>query len=207
MTNKKNETTNPPTDVLIKMPDEEETLETQEEMTNDASVIIGMPIDRETETEKTEDATPTKNNDHQSEDETAEELKKIEEQEKIIRAAIAAQAREDEEPMAATFTLRKILAGDLFSAQLLRNNVGLIALVVLFIIGYISIRYEVQKQLIDIDKRNTQLKDAKYRALSNSSKLTERSRESHVLEVLKQRKDSTLKVSQQPPFIINIPEK
>jgi hypothetical protein len=48
--------------------------------------------------------------------------------------------------------------------------------------------------------------DAKYRALSCSSTLTEKCRESHVLEALKQNKDSLLHVANQPPYLINIPE-
>ena len=36
--------------------------------------------------------------------------------------------------------------------------------------------------------------------------LTEKSRESHVLELLKNNKDSVLKIASQPPYIINVPE-
>ena len=50
------------------------------------------------------------------------------------------------------------------------------------------------------------LKDAKYKALSSSSTLTERCRESQVLQVLRQNQDSVLKASDQPPYIINIPQ-
>ena len=79
--------------------------------------------------------------------------------------------------------------------------------VVLFIIIYISNRYSVQKDLIEIDRLQKELSDAKYRSLSSSSQLTERSRESHVLEILKTNKDSVLKISSRPPFIINVPTK
>ena len=58
-------------------------------------------------------------------------------------------------------------------------------LIVFFIIIYISNRYSVQKDLIEIDRLQKELSDAKYRSLSSSSQLTERSRESHVLEILK----------------------
>lgn len=137
-----------------------------------------------------------------------EERKKEEEAEvKILKAAIAEQAREDEQPQSSNFTLRKILGGDILSARLLRNNIWLILVIVGFTIIYISNRYSVQKYLIEIDKLNTELEDAKYRALSSSSQLTEKSRESHILELLKNRKDSVLKMSDRPPYIINIPEK
>ena len=132
---------------------------------------------------------------------------KIEEEEQILKNAIADQAREDERPLASNFTLKKILGGDIFSAHFLRNNIGLIVLIVFFIIIYISNRYSVQKDLIEIDRLQTELSDAKYRALSSSSQLTERSRESHVLEILKTNKDSILKIPSRPPFIINVPAK
>lgn len=126
---------------------------------------------------------------------------------KILKAAIAEQAREDEQPQSSNFTLRKILGGDILSAHILRNNIWLIIVIVGFIIVYISNRYSVQKYLLEIDKLNTELEDAKYRALSSSSQLTEKSRESHILELLKNRKDSVLKMSDRPPYIINVPEK
>lgn len=44
--------------------------------------------------------------------------------------------------------------------------------------------------------------NAKYKALSSSSTLTERYRESRVLELLRQNKDSLLHIAEQPPYII-----
>ena len=140
---------------------------------------------------------------------TEEEEKEKEEEEEVekIKAAIEEQAREDEQPQSSNFTLRKILGGDILSAQLLRNNIWLIITIVFFTIVYISNRYSVQKYLIDIDKLRNELDDAKYRALSSSSQLTEKTRESHILEILKTRKDSILKMSDRPPYIIDVPEK
>ena len=137
-----------------------------------------------------------------------EEEKRIEEVEvEKIKAAIEEQAREDEQPQSSNFTLRKILGGDILSTRLLRNNIWLIITAVIFTIVYISNRYSVQKYLIEIDKLQKELEDAKYRALSSSSQLTEKTRESHILEILKTRKDSVLKMSDRPPYIIDVPEK
>ena len=140
---------------------------------------------------------------------TEEEEKEKEEKEEVekIKAAIEEQAREDEQPQSSNFTLRKILGGDILSARLLRNNIWLIITIVFFTIVYISNRYSVQKYLIDLDKLRNELDDAKYRALSSSSQLTEKTRESHILEILKTRKDSVLKMSDRPPYIIDVPEK
>ena len=79
-------------------------------------------------------------------------------------------------------------------------------LVVFFTVVYVAIRYQCQQDLIQIDKMEAKLKDAKYKALSSSSTLTERCRESQVLKVLRQNNDSLLHVSDQPPYIINVPE-
>ena len=75
----------------------------------------------------------------------------------------------------------------------------------LFIVVYISNRYKCQQDLILIDNLTEQLKDAKYRALSSSSDLTQQTRESKVLEKLKASSDSTLHIATQPPYIINVP--
>lgn len=129
------------------------------------------------------------------------------ESDKKLRKAIADQAREDERPHSSNFTLAKILGGDILTAQTLRNNIGLMLLIVGFIVVYITNRYKVQKDLLEIDKLNTELEDAKYKALSISSTLTEKSRESHVLESLKNGPDSALKQSDRPPYIIEVPDK
>lgn len=84
---------------------------------------------------------------------------------------------------------------------------GLILLIVAFTIIYISNRYGIQKDLIEINNLQTELQNAKYKALSSSSQLTERSRESQVLNLLKNNKDSDLHIANQPPYIINVPDK
>lgn len=140
-------------------------------------------------------------------EEAAEQEKADEESDKHLKEAIAEQAREDERPHSTNFTLGKILGGDILTAQMFRSNIWLIVLIVGFAIIYITNRYKVQKDLLEIDKLNTELEDAKYRALSSSSNLTEKSRESHVLESLSNGPDSTLKQSDQPPYIIEVPDK
>ena len=123
-----------------------------------------------------------------------------------LKEVIEKQAIEGESPQAFTFTLKKILGGDILTTQTMRNQIGVFLLITLFLIFYIANRYSVQKDLIEIDRLQNELQDAKYKALSSSSQLTEKSRESHVLELLKSNKDSVLKIATQPPYIINVPE-
>lgn len=195
----------------------EETAEatTLSEQSTDSVAMDGTEVELEVEkpqlTKNNESSKLQKEDDKEKKNDKqkTEEVKaaKIIEEEKALKNAIEEQAREDEQPLSSNFTLKKILGGDIFSAHFLRNNIGLIVLIVVFVIIYISNRYSVQKDLIEIDKLETELSDAKYRALSSSSQLTERSRESHVLEILKTNKDSILKISSRPPFIINVPSK
>lgn len=123
-----------------------------------------------------------------------------------LKEVIAKQAIEEEVSGSASFTLRKILSGDILTAQIIRKQIWLFMLIVVFIIIYISNRYSIQKDLIELDQLQKELQDTKYKALSTSSQITEKSRESNVLDMLKHSKDSTLHIATQPPYIINVPE-
>lgn len=123
-----------------------------------------------------------------------------------LREAIVQQATEEEAPQSSSFTLRKILGGDILTAQFIRRQIWLIMLIVGFVIIYISNRYSIQKDLIEIDQLQTRLQNAKYKSLSTSSQITEKCRENNVLNMLKSNKDSVLHIASQPPYIINVPE-
>ena len=125
---------------------------------------------------------------------------KIEETIEIIRASVT----EEESRPAATLTLKKVIGGDILTAAMVRSQLWLFVLIVGSTIVYAAFRYQCQQDMILIDKLEKKLKDAKYRALASSSELTERCRESHVLELLKTNKDSTIQVADQPPYIIKI---
>lgn len=121
-----------------------------------------------------------------------------------LRTIIRQQAIEDELPLTKNVTLGKILGGEMLNTQFLRQQIWVIVLITLFIIVYISNRYKCQQNLIKIDNLQSELEDAKYRALSSSSDLTQQTRESKVLERLHNDKDSTLHIPTQPPYIITI---
>lgn len=125
---------------------------------------------------------------------------------KSLADVIRERANEVERRPLGSLTLKSIVGGDILATTAVRKQIGVIILIVLFMLVYISDRYSCQQSLIQIDKLNEELNDAKAKALSSSSKLTEKSRESRVLEMLQACKDSTLHISTQPPYIINIPE-
>lgn len=114
---------------------------------------------------------------------------------------------EEEVPLSSNFTLRKILGGDFLTADMMKKQIWVIVIIAAFTLVYVSNRYSCQKDMLEINELNEKLKDAKYRALASSSELTELSRESNVLEMLKNNKDSTLKIANQPPYIITVPKK
>lgn len=112
---------------------------------------------------------------------------------------------EDDDDMTGTLTLRQILGGD-HLLVFVRHHVWLILLIVLLTTVYVGFRYQCQKDVIEISDLEKVLTDAKYKALASSSNLTELCRQSNVLKVLRENNDSLLRISDQPPYIINIPE-
>ena len=131
----------------------------------------------------------------QEEHDLKETLKKIKE-----------SASEEDPKPSSQLNLRTILGGDLLTSEMVRSQIWLFVLIVAFSTVYVAFRYQCQQDMLTIDKMEQQLKDAKFRALSSSSRLTEKCRESHVLEILKQNNDSLLHQADQPPYIIEVPE-
>ena len=136
------------------------------------------------------------------EDQESQDEKKLKETIKKIKET----ASEEDPKPSQQLTLRTILGGDLLTTQTVRSQIWLFVLIVAFTIVYVAFRYQCQQDMIKIDKLEGQLKDAKFKALSSSSTLTEKCRESRVLELLKENKDSLLHQADQPPYIIEVPE-
>ncbi len=123
-----------------------------------------------------------------------------------LTQAIREQAREEDALPSASYTLRKILGGDFLTADFMRKQIGVIILVAFMTMIYVSNRYSCQQDMIEINELQKELKDAKYKALASSSQLTEIYRESNVLDMLRNNKDSVLHIPNQPPYIITVPE-
>ena len=135
-----------------------------------------------------------------------EEVAEMKEQTKKTIQRIKENVKEEDPKLSPTLTLRTILGGDFLTAEMVRHQIWLFVLIVIFSIVYVAFRYQCQQDMIAIDKMEKELLDAKYKALSSSSTLTEKCRESHVLEALKQNHDSLLHIADQPPYIIYIDE-
>ena len=109
---------------------------------------------------------------------------------------IKESASEEDPRPSGQLNLRTILGGDLLTTELVRSQIWLFVLIVV----------QCQQDMIAIDRMEKELKEAKYKALSSSSMLTEKCRETHVLEMLKLNEDSLLHQADQPPYIIEVPE-
>ena len=107
---------------------------------------------------------------------------------------IKESASEDDDAPVGSLSLKQIVGGDYLFA-LVRHHIVLILFIVFFLVFYIGVRY-LEKELVD----------AKYKALSSSSNLTELCRQSNVLKVLRENQDTLLHLSDQPPYIIEVPE-
>lgn len=116
-------------------------------------------------------------------------------------------AREDEKEGSFNLSLKRVLVGEMLSSKLLRDNVWLMLIIVVFVVISITNRYSVQQQLLEQSKLKKELQDTKFKALSASSDLTERTRKSRIIETLQIHKDSTLKDPPHPAFLIEVPSK
>ena len=123
-----------------------------------------------------------------------------------LKEVIQEQAVEGEAPMSTALTLRKILGGYILNTTTFLKLFWLFLLITFFLFIYITNRYQCKNALIKIDRLTKELQDVKYKSLSSNSQITERSRESHVLQLLRNSKDTTIRMSDQPPYMVNVPE-
>lgn len=102
-------------------------------------------------------------------------------------------------------TWKEIIGGEVL-LKFLRKQAGMVILIVILTIVYIHNRYLSQKELIKIDMLKEELVEAKYDALSVSSELTEKSRQSRIEEYIAT-EEAPLEIATAPPFRINVKEK
>ncbi len=100
-------------------------------------------------------------------------------------------------------SLKSILGGDILATDFFRRRqTKLLVLIMVLIIFYIHNRYASQQQQIEIDKLKKELIDIKYDALTRSSELMEKSRQSRIEDYIST-KESDLQTSTHPPYLIS----
>ena len=118
---------------------------------------------------------------------------------------IRESASEDDNAPIGSLSLKQIVGGDYLFAMV-RHHILLILFIVFFLVFYVGVRYQCEQDVIEIDQLEKRLVDAKYKALASSSNLTELCRQSNVLKTLHENQDTLLQLSDQPPYIIEVPE-
>ena len=88
------------------------------------------------------------------------------------------------------------MANDFFKRQ-----TSLLILIMVLTILYINNRYECQLELIEIDKLKKELTDIKYDALTRSSELMEKSRQSKIEEYISN-EEIHLETATSRPYLI-----
>ena len=98
-------------------------------------------------------------------------------------------------------SLKRIQGGDIMATDFFRRQTKLLVLIMVLVIFYIHNRYASQQQQIEIDKLKKELIDIKYDALTRSSEVMEKSRQSRIEDYISN-KESDLQTSTNPPYLI-----
>ena len=98
----------------------------------------------------------------------------------------AVNKKADESKKKKRTSLKSILGGDILATDFFRRQTKLLVLIMVF---------------IEIDRLKKELTDIKYDALTRSSELMEKSRQSRIEEYISS-KESDLQTSTNPPYLI-----
>lgn len=96
---------------------------------------------------------------------------------------------------------KSIIGGDILANDFFQRQTKLLVLLMVLVLFYIHNRYACQLQMIEIDRLKKELIDIKYDALTRSSELMERSRQSRIEEYIATQ-ESDLQTSTNPPYLI-----
>jgi hypothetical protein len=98
-------------------------------------------------------------------------------------------------------SIRSILGGDILANDFFKRQTSLLILIMVLTILYIDNRYTSQQEMIEIDRLKKELTDIKYDALTRSSELMEKSRQSRIEEYIST-EESHLETSTCRPYLI-----
>ena len=98
-------------------------------------------------------------------------------------------------------SIRSILGGDILANDFFKRKTSLLILIMILTILYIDNRYSSQQELIEIDRLKKELTDRKYDALTRSSELMEKSRQSRIEEYISTG-ESPLETATNRPYLI-----
>ncbi len=109
---------------------------------------------------------------------------------------------EDEERRPEIGQLKDLLHMLSIDGKWFREQIGVICLIVAGVIVYITNRYQAQQEMLEEDRLRKELLDWKYRSITRSSELTFRTRQTNVMDKLRENGDSTLLPGKTAPYIL-----
>ena len=111
------------------------------------------------------------------------------------------QKKQKENASPKHMSIRSILGGDILANDFFKRQTTLLILIMILTILYIDNRYSSQQELIEIDRLKKELTDIKYDALTRSSELMEKSRQSRIEEYISTG-ESPLETATNRPYLI-----
>ena len=111
------------------------------------------------------------------------------------------QKKQKENASPKHMSIRSILGGDILANDFFKRQTRLLILIMILTILYIDNRYTSQQELIEIDRLKKELTDIKYDALTRSSELMEKSRQSRIEEYIST-EESHLETATNRPYLI-----
>ena len=111
------------------------------------------------------------------------------------------QKKQQENASPKHMSIRSILGGDILANDFFKRQTSLMILIMILTILYIDNRYTSQQELIEIDRLKKELIDIKYDALTRSSELMEKSRQSRIEEYIST-EESHLETATNRPYLI-----
>ena len=111
------------------------------------------------------------------------------------------QKKQKENASPKHMSIRSILGGDILANDFFKRQTSLLILIMILTILYLDNRYTSQQELIEIDRLKKELIDIKYDALTRSSELMEKSRQSRIEEYIST-EESHLETATNRPYLI-----
>lgn len=134
------------------------------------------------------------------------EEQEIEREEQNALQALRELTADEDTPVGESrskITLASILGGDILGGRWFRRQFWYIVMVVAMIIVYVSNRYSCQREMIQSKMLTDTLLDRRYKALTRSSQLKEKTRRSCIEGALT---DTTLQTANTPSFNLKVDE-
>ena len=97
--------------------------------------------------------------------------------------------------------IKSVIHGDFLIGSFIMRNIPMLFILTLIALFYVSNRYQYQQKITEKLQLQQELQTKKFRALTRSAELMDKSRQSKIEEYIKQN-GSELTIPTNPPYII-----